>query len=245
MESMKQNSNSGMVAMQGMKPIGADEAKDLELLQTMAPYFSIQARKPWQTKVKRTIDIGIAASTLLIASPIMLVLAAAIKSTSKGPILFSQIRVGKGGVPFRCYKFRSMVIDADEQKLALALYNEKDGPIFKMKDDPRITKVGKLIRRFSLDELPQLFNILNGDMTLVGPRPPVPKEVIQYEPWQVRRLSVVPGLTCIWQTSGRSKISFTEWMQMDLQYIDNWSLWLDIKLLFKTIKVVITADGAY
>ena len=119
------------------------------------------------------------------------------------------------------------------------------GPIFKMRKDPRVTGVGQFLRKYSLDELPQLFNILNNDMSLVGPRPPVPGEVIKYEPWQFRRLSVTPGLTCIWQTSGRSKVSFDEWVKMDLAYIDTWSFWLDIKLLIKTVKTVITADGAY
>ena len=142
-------------------------------------------------------------------------------------------------------KFRTMVIDAEAKLAELAASNEKSGPIFKMKNDPRITPVGRILRRYSIDELPQLINVLLGDMSLVGPRPPVLREVMKYRPWQMGRLAVSPGLTCIWQTSGRSDVSFEQWMKMDIQYIRNWSVGLDLALIFKTVKVVLTANGAY
>lgn len=194
---------------------------------------------------KRLVDVIAASIALIIFSPLLLLIILAIKLTSRGPIFFSQTRVGLGGRTFKLYKFRSMIVNADEMKDSLEKNNEKDGPIFKMKHDPRITPVGRFLRKYSLDELPQLLNVLKNDMSLVGPRPPVPREVVQYEDWQLRRLSVQPGLTCIWQTSGRSKLTFEEWMRMDLQYIDHWNLSLDMKLILKTVKVVITADGAY
>ncbi len=194
---------------------------------------------------KRMLDVLLAAVALICLSPLLLLITIAIKTTSRGPIFFTQTRVGLGGRTFKLYKFRSMVVNADSLKDSLEKQNEKDGPIFKMKHDPRITPVGRFIRKYSLDELPQLINILKNDMSLVGPRPPVPREVVQYKEWQLRRLSVQPGLTCIWQTSGRSKLTFDEWMRMDLQYIDDWNLRLDFKLIVKTVKVVITADGAY
>lgn len=205
----------------------------------------VHARPVRPLLLKRMVDVSAAAIALILFSPILLIIILAIKLTSRGPIFFTQTRVGLGGRTFKLYKFRSMVVNADEMKDSLEKDNEKDGPIFKMKHDPRITKVGRFLRKYSFDELPQLLNILKNDMSLVGPRPPVPREVVQYEDWQLRRLSVQPGLTCIWQTSGRSKLTFEEWMRMDLQYIDQWNLRLDMKLLLKTVKVVITADGAY
>jgi lipopolysaccharide/colanic/teichoic acid biosynthesis glycosyltransferase len=175
----------------------------------------------------------------------MMALVIAIKFNSAGPVLFVQRRVGKGGKIFKLYKFRSMIIDAEDLKTTLQNLNEKDGPIFKMVADPRITTVGKFMRRHSLDELPQLFNVLFNDMSLVGPRPPLPEEVLNYEPWHLKRLAVKPGLTCTWQISGRSNLSFEEWMRLDVAYIDNWSIGLDLKLIWKTIRVVLNADGAY
>jgi len=195
--------------------------------------------------VKRSLDMMIAVIIGLLSAPLMLFIAAAIKLTSSGPILFCHYRVGKGGRPFKFFKFRSMVVDAERLKADLMHHNEKDGPIFKMRCDPRVTPIGRWLRRYSLDELPQLYNVLIGDMSLVGPRPPVPSEVMQYQPWHLRRLSVTPGLTCIWQTSGRSQVSFDEWMQMDMHYIDNWNLALDLKLLCKTVKAVLLAEGSY
>lgn len=142
------------------------------------------------------------------------------------------------------YKFRTMVKDAEKKRELLEDRNEMDGPVFKMKDDPRMIGVGRILRKFSVDELPQLFNVLQGDMSLVGPRPPLPEEVSQYELWQRRRLSVKPGITCLWQVNGRSNIDFQNWMKLDLQYIDHWSLWLDIKILAKTLPAVILSKGA-
>jgi lipopolysaccharide/colanic/teichoic acid biosynthesis glycosyltransferase len=171
--------------------------------------------------------------------------AIAIKLDSKGPVFFKQVRAGRNGRRFTMYKFRSMVVDAEEKKKALMHLNEMGGPVFKIKRDPRITKIGALIRKTSVDELPQLFNIVKGDMSLVGPRPPLPSEVEDYEAWQRRRLSVKPGLTGLWQVSGRNQIDFDEWMQMDLEYIDNWSLWLDIKIIVMTLFRGLIHKNAY
>lgn len=182
---------------------------------------------------------------LLFASPLMLCIAIGIKISSKGPVLFKQTRSGLYGRPFMFYKFRSMHVGAEQQLEQLRKQNEMDGPVFKMKDDPRVTPLGKFLRYTSLDELPQLFNVLKGEMSIVGPRPPLPKEVTQYERWQRRKLSMKPGLTCIWQISGRNEITdFNQWMKLDLEYIDNWSLWLDFKIFFQTIYVVLTMHGA-
>ena len=187
---------------------------------------------------KRAIDIIGAISGLLLLSPVIVIVACAIKFTSKGPIFFSQKRVGKNGELFDMYKFRSMVVNAEELKEKLANQNEMSGPMFKMKDDPRVTKVGKFIRRTSLDELPQLWNVLKGDMSLVGPRPSLPKEVKQFEKWMFKRLTVKPGLTCYWQVSGRNNIDFEDWMKLDISYVEDRNLWIDIKLIFKTIFVL-------
>jgi len=181
---------------------------------------------------------------IILLSPLMLSLSLLIKLTSKGPILFRQERCGLNGKKFIMFKFRTMVENADEMKDLLLEKNEMDGPAFKMADDPRLTKVGKCLRKLSLDEFPQLLNVLRGDMSLVGPRPPLAKEVSQYDHWQRRKLSMKPGLTCLWQVNGRNNINFEKWMKMDLEYIDNWSLWLDTKILFKTIPAVILGAGA-
>ena len=187
---------------------------------------------------KRGIDIIGAGSGLLLLSPVIAIVACAVKFTSKGPIFFSQKRVGKNGQLFDMYKFRSMVVNAEELKEKLAHQNEMSGPMFKMKDDPRVTKVGKFIRKTSLDELPQLWNVLKGDMSLVGPRPSLPKEVKQFEKWMYKRLTVKPGLTCYWQVSGRNNIDFEDWMKLDCRYVDERNLWIDIKLIFKTVGVL-------
>ncbi|MFB3854934.1 MAG: sugar transferase [Vicinamibacterales bacterium] len=194
--------------------------------------------------LRRIADTVLAALLLIPAIPIGLVIAAAIKLTSPGPVLFRQIRCGLNGRPFTFLKFRSMRVDAEALKPALVAFNEMDGPAFKMSEDPRVTPVGRWLRRSSLDELPQLWNILKGDMSFVGPRPAVPEEVSQYEPWQRRRLSMKPGLTCLWQIQGRNAIGFDEWMRLDLEYIDNWSPWLDLKILVKTIPAVLFGKGA-
>ena len=211
----------------------------------LALIVPIQRRAALAVYMKRCLDILGAVFGLLLLSPLLLLTAILIKTTSKGPVFFKQSRIGIGGRPFTMYKFRSMVLDAPDLQNQLLEKNEAEGPVFKIRNDPRITAVGRFIRTYSIDELPQLLNILKGDMSLVGPRPPVLKEVLQYQPWQWRRLSVVPGLTCIWQTSGRSNIGFDEWMRMDLQYIDEWSLWMDIKLIFKTVVTVLKSDGAF
>ncbi len=194
--------------------------------------------------VKRLLDILGASVGLLLASPVMIGAALAIKLTSKGPVFFKQVRAGRHGRKFTMLKFRSMVVDAEALKAKLAHLNEMGGPVFKIKKDPRITPIGRLIRSTSVDELPQLINVLLGDMSLVGPRPPLPSEVCQYEPWQRRRLSVKPGLTGLWQVSGRNQVDFEQWMALDLEYIDNWSLWLDLKIIFRTVPAVLRGSGA-
>jgi len=195
--------------------------------------------------VKRLLDMMATGLGLLALTPLFLLTALAIKlEDPEGPVFFGQKRSGLYGKTFTMWKFRSMVADAEKLKAQLQAQNEMDGPVFKIKHDPRITKVGRFIRKTSLDELPQLWNVLCGDMSLVGPRPPIPAEVSQYERWQLRRLSMRPGITCIWQVSGRNNIDFETWMKLDLQYIDNWSLFLDIKLLLKTIPVVLLRQGA-
>lgn len=200
--------------------------------------------KPTQMAIKRMFDIVSSALALWVLLPLLGTVAALIKLTSKGPVLFKQTRVGLNGRPFHMLKFRTMVVNAEALKASLAAQNEMDGPVFKMKHDPRITPIGRFLRKFSIDELPQLINVLRGDMSVVGPRPPVPNEVAKYEPWQRRRLSVRPGLTCIWQVSGRNQISFEQWMYMDMQYIDHWSFTKDLQLILKTVPVVLTGHGA-
>jgi exopolysaccharide biosynthesis polyprenyl glycosylphosphotransferase len=194
--------------------------------------------------VKRLGDFVMALALLIILSPLFLVLALLIKLTSRGPVLYRQTRCGLGGRPFTLHKFRSMQPDADLRREELEALNEMDGPVFKIRTDPRCTRVGRWMRRFSLDELPQLVNILKGDMSFVGPRPPLPEEVEKYERWQRRRLRMPPGLTCLWALEGRSRLSFRRWMELDLEYIDNWSLARDWKILLKTIPVVLLGRGA-
>jgi exopolysaccharide biosynthesis polyprenyl glycosylphosphotransferase len=197
-----------------------------------------------QHMLKRTIDIVGSILLLAVLSPVMVVTAVLIKVTSIGPFLFAQERVGINQRPFRLFKFRSMVADAEWQKKRIQHLNEQTGPVFKIRDDPRVTTFGRLLRKTSIDELPQLFNVLRGEMSLVGPRPPLLEEVRKYE-WHYRkRLSVMPGLTCIWPVSGRNQVSFERWMEMDHEYIEKWSLWLDLKILFATIPAVLFGRGA-
>jgi exopolysaccharide biosynthesis polyprenyl glycosylphosphotransferase len=195
--------------------------------------------------IKRVIDIVISVCGLVLLSPVMLIAALLIKFESRGPVLFRQVRCGLNGRRFNLLKFRSMVYDAERQKSALLELNEMSGPVFKIRNDPRVTKIGGLLRKTSLDELPQLWNVLRGDMSLVGPRPPLPSEVRHYERWQRRRLSMKPGITCLWQVKGRSAVGFEEWMKMDMEYIDNWSLGLDLKILARTIPAVLFTRGAH
>jgi exopolysaccharide biosynthesis polyprenyl glycosylphosphotransferase len=206
-------------------------------------YFSVR-RKPVQQAIKRAFDIFASSIALALLSPLMITVAALIKLTSRGPVLFKQHRVGLHGRVFHMLKFRSMVANAEELKARLIAMNEQQGPVFKMRRDPRITAVGRFIRKYSIDELPQLINVLRGEMSIVGPRPPIPAEVDKYEAWQRRRLSVRPGLTCVWQVSGRNQISFEEWMYLDMQYIDHWSLAQDFHLILKTVPVVLSGRGA-
>lgn len=197
-----------------------------------------------QLLFKRVIDAALSIAVLIILAPLMLTVALIIKLTSPGPVFFVQNRVGMNQRQFKLYKFRSMVADAEDRKFALEHLNERDGPAFKIENDPRITGIGRWLRKTSIDELPQLFNVISGEMSLVGPRPPLPDEVKKYE-WLFRkRLSVKPGITCIWQISGRNNVSFDRWMQMDHEYIENWSLWLDLQILFKTIPAVLLSRGA-
>lgn len=197
-----------------------------------------------QLLMKRVLDTALSIVVLLMLAPLMLLVALLIKLTSPGPVFFVQNRVGMNQRQFRLYKFRSMVADAEARKLELQHLNERDGPAFKMENDPRTTRIGRFIRKTSIDELPQLFNVLSGEMSLVGPRPPLPDEVKRYE-WLFRkRLSVKPGITCIWQISGRNNVSFDRWMEMDHEYVENWSLWLDLKILFMTVPAVLFSRGA-
>lgn len=195
--------------------------------------------------VKRLIDVTVAAVGLLLCAPLFLLIALAIRLDSPGPIIFRQTRVGLRGRHFEMYKFRSMHVGAEEQQDMLAEFNEADGPIFKIRDDPRLTRVGRILRRLSLDELPQLVNVLRGEMSLVGPRPPIPAEVEKYQEWHKKRLEAPPGMTGLWQVSGRSRLSFDEMVLLDIYYIENWSLWLDFKILMRTIPKVLLGEGAY
>lgn len=193
-------------------------------------------------KFKVIFDFLISILALLLVSPLMAIIAVLIKLDG-GPVFFLQKRTGLHGRQFFCYKFRTMVVDAESQLESLSAQNEQEGPVFKIKNDPRVTRIGRFLRRTSLDEIPQFINVFKGEMAVVGPRPPIPAEVEHYERWQQRRLSMKPGITCIWQVSGRNNIPFEQWMKMDMQYIDTWSLKLDFVILLKTVKVVLSGDG--
>ena len=196
-----------------------------------------------QHTLKRGFDILVSGAALVVLAPLLLVTALCVKA-SPGPVFFRQERVGLAGRRFHMLKFRSMVVDAEARLAEVAASNEQSGPVFKMTHDPRITRVGRFIRKFSIDELPQLVNVLRGDMSVVGPRPALPGEVARYEAWQLRRLSVRPGLTCVWQVSGRNAIGFEQWMLLDLRYIDHWTLASDLALIARTVPVVLTGRGA-
>jgi exopolysaccharide biosynthesis polyprenyl glycosylphosphotransferase len=195
--------------------------------------------------LKRLLDVVLASLGLVASLPLSLAIIIAIKLDSPGPALFVQDRVGRYGRRFRFYKFRSMYVDAERRLSELQLQNEVDGPVFKIRKDPRISKVGAFLRRSSLDELPQLINVLKGEMSLVGPRPPLPREVEQYRPSDKIRLSVKPGLTCLWQIRGRSTLGFETWMEYDREYISNVSLWVDLSILVRTVWAVLSTRGAY
>lgn len=206
--------------------------------------FSTAPTKEWSILIKNSFDRLAALAGLIVGLPVMAAAAAAIKIEDGGPVLFKQFRCGLNGRRFPLYKFRSMVVDAEARKAELLARNEVKGAAFKLTNDPRITKVGRFLRKSSIDELPQLWNVLMGHMSLVGPRPPLPDEVSRFDPWQRRKLSMKPGITGLWQVGGRSNVDFDEWMRMDLDYIDRWSLRLDVKILLKTIPAVLTREGA-
>lgn len=194
---------------------------------------------------KRILDVLGSGLLLLVLMPVIAAIVLAVKLTSPGPILYKSNRVGLCGRVFKFLKFRSMYVDADQRLAELQAQNEKDGPIFKMKNDPRITPVGRFLRKYSLDELPQLINVFVGEMSLVGPRPPIPREVEQYDPACLERLRVKPGITCFWQVMGRSNLTFQEWMELDRKYLREMSIWTDLKILVKTPLAVLKGDGAY
>lgn len=211
------------------------------------PFLTFESApdKMWDLMIKRFFDILLSGISLLLLSPLFVIIAVFIKMTSNGPVFFIQRRCSLNGRQFNLYKFRTMVADAEDRLKEIMHHNEMNGPAFKMTNDPRLTEAGRALRKISADELPQLWNVFKGDMSLIGPRPPIPAEVEKYDYWQRRRLSMKPGLSCLWQVNGRNKIAdFNEWMKLDLEYIDNWSLWLDCKILFKTIPVVLFGIGA-
>ena len=211
-------------------------------------YLPARARsQSWkiQQGIKRVIDVVLAAILLVLLSPVFLIVALVVGFTSNGPIFYQWRALGKNGRPFIGHKFRTMVVNADELKASLAELNEMTGPVFKVRKDPRITKPGAFLRKYSLDELPQLWSVVKGDMSLVGPRPPTADEFVQYEPRHRGKLAVIPGITCIWQVSGRNQIhDFEDWMELDRRYIQNWNLWLDARILFATLPAVLSARGA-
>lgn len=199
----------------------------------------------YELVVKRALDIFLASLGLVAMLPFWLVIALAIRLDSPGPAIFVQERVGQHGRRFRFYKFRSMYVDAERRLDEMLVRNEVDGPVFKIRIDPRVTRLGGFLRRTSLDELPQIINVLRGEMSMVGPRPPIPREVQEYRPSDIFRLSVKPGLTCLWQISGRSNVSFDQWMEYDREYVRHMSLWLDLSILVRTVGAVLTMRGAY
>jgi exopolysaccharide biosynthesis polyprenyl glycosylphosphotransferase len=214
-------------------------------LHAVAAEIRPQRRSRRSLVLKRSIDVIGSTVGIVILSPLFLLLILAVKVTSRGPALFVQDRCGLNGRVFRFYKFRTMVVDAEHRKAELAHLNEMKGPAFKIKSDPRVTKLGAFLRKSSLDELPQLWNVLRGDMSLVGPRPPLPEEVELYTNRHAQRLAVVPGITGLWQVSGRSALpDFERWIELDLQYTVGWSVWLDLRILAKTVAVVVLARGA-
>src|SRR5207244_2295562 len=217
------------------------EVEELEGIPFLT--FTTTPSNETQLAAKRLLDVGVSLLLLTLATPIIVLAAIAIKLTSPGSVLFKQERIGLNGRIFTLYKFRTMTENASQRREEVNHLNQMTGPVFKAAADPRVTTVGRILRKFSLDELPQLWNVLRGDMSLVGPRPPIPEEVRSYHRWQRRRLSMKPGLTCLWQVNGRNNVDFDRWMQMDLQYIDNWSPSLDLKILLRTIPAVLLGRG--
>ncbi|MCB0110482.1 MAG: sugar transferase [Caldilineaceae bacterium] len=220
--------------------VQVDDLNGIPLLSTRD--LSIQG---WNYIVKRSADIFLSVVAVLLGWPLMVGIALAIRFDSAGPVIYKQERVGKNGKTFACYKFRSMVVDADARRHEIAQLNESTGPLFKMRNDPRLTRVGRFIRRFSLDEIPQLYNVFRGEMSIVGPRPNLPAEVEEYEEWHKKRLAASPGITGLWQVSGRSDLTFDEMVLLDIYYVENWSLALDLHILLRSIPAVLGARGAY
>jgi exopolysaccharide biosynthesis polyprenyl glycosylphosphotransferase len=208
-------------------------------------YVEPNALSGWRRLCKRAFDVVVAGGVLLLASPLLLLAAMAIKLTSRGPIFFSQVRVGREGRDFRIYKLRTMVVGAEQLLPELMDQNEADGPLFKMTNDPRVTRVGRILRKTSIDELPQLWNVLRGDMSIVGPRPALPSEAEHWTPELHERLQVLPGITGMWQVSGRSDTDFEQYQRLDLYYVDNWSLWRDMSIVGRTFGVVLFGKGAH
>ena len=194
--------------------------------------------------LKRTLDTALSTLALLVLSPVLAVIALMVRFGSRGPVFYKAARIGRKGRTFDCYKFRTMVPNADQLKADLAHMNEREGVLFKIVDDPRITKIGRILRKYSLDELPQFYNVLRGDMSLVGPRPPIASEVEQYELSHLRRLDVLPGITGLWQVEARQDPSFDSYISLDTAYVENWSFWLDLKILARTIAVVFSGTGS-
>lgn len=212
--------------------------------QEISRKFQIVRKQPVYEFLKRCMDFVLSLFALIVLAPVLLIVALLIYLEDKGPAIYTQTRIGKNGKEFKIYKFRSMCVDADKMVDALAKMNKRDGPAFKIDNDPRVTKMGHFIRKTCIDELPQLLNILKGEMSIVGPRPPLPREVAQYTDYQKQRLLVTPGLTCIWQVKKGEDTTFEEWVEMDIEYIKTRSLWVDIKLILLTFKVVLLGRGA-
>jgi exopolysaccharide biosynthesis polyprenyl glycosylphosphotransferase len=216
------------------------ESIAVSILEARIPHRSVR-----YAMFKRLLDIAGSAALLTLLFPFFLIISVLVKLSSPGPVIFKQPRVGRRGRSFMFLKFRSMYMDAEQRLRELGALNEQEGPIFKMRNDPRVTPIGRLLRRYSLDELPQLVNVLRGEMSLVGPRPPLPREVAQYGDRDFERLCVTPGISCLWQIAGRSDVSFKDWVEMDRFYIEHMSFWLDLKILLLTIPAVMRGSGAY
>lgn len=223
-----------------LSQVDIDDMNGLPLIGIREPSI-----RGWKLAVKRGIDLVVAVLLLISLAPLFGLIALLIKLDSPGPIIFQQVRVGRNGKEFKCYKFRTMVADAEQRQPALEQTNPSSSPWFKLRDDPRRTRVGRFLRRASLDELPQLYNVLRGEMSLIGPRPGTPQEVAKYQPWHMRRLSASPGMTGLWQVSGRSELTFDEMVLLDLYYVENWSLLLDFKILLRTGPAVFSGRGAF